>query len=95
MEPSELYGFDGLVSIYHHRRLGGADAPAFERHIGVGRVSNVQENLLIQVTVLRFDPGQDALWDRVRQQDAAALSDIRVKPTVGYRDAGLGAIVDE
>lgn len=95
LEPSDLFGFDGLVSIYHHQRLGGADARPFERRIGVGRVSNVQEDRFIQVTVLRFDPGQDAIWQRVRERDAAALSDIRVKPTVAYRDAGLGAIIDE
>lgn len=95
MEPSDLFGFDGLVSIYYHQRLGGLDARPFERRIGVGRVSNIQEDRFIQVTVLRSDRGHESVWQRIREPDTAILSEIRVKPTVSYRDTGFGATFDE
>jgi hypothetical protein len=94
LEPSELFGYDGAVSIYYNQRLGGADARPFERLIGVGRVANIQEEKIIAVTVLRYGAGHDAIWSRIRDRDAAALSDIRVKPTVPFRETGLGATVN-
>lgn len=82
------------MSIYYNQRLGGADARPFERLIGVGRVANIQEEKIIAVTVLRYGAGHDAIWSRIRDRDAAALSDIRVKPTVPFRETGLGATVN-
>ena len=95
LEPSELFGYDGIVSVYYNQRLGGADARPFERLIGLGRVSNIQEDKVIAVTVLRYGAGHDTIWSRIRDGEAAALSDIRVKPTVPFREIGLGATVNE
>jgi len=94
LEPSELFGYDGVVSIYCNQRLGGADARPFERLIGVGRVSNIQEGKIIAVTVLRYGAGHDTIWSRIRVGETAALSDIRAKPTVPFRETGLGATVN-
>jgi hypothetical protein len=94
LEPSELFGHDGGVSIYYNQRLGGADARPFERLIGVGWVSNIQEEKIIAVTVLRYGAGHDAVWRRIRSSESATLADIRVRPTVPFRELGLGAVGD-
>jgi hypothetical protein len=95
LEPSELFGHDGVVSIYYNQKLGGADARPFERLIGVGRVSNIQEEKIIAVTVLRYGAGHATIWSRIRAGETAALSEMRVKPTVPFRESGLGATVNE
>jgi hypothetical protein len=95
LEPSELFGYDGVVSIYYNQRLGGADARPFERLIGVGRVSNIQEEKIIAITVLRSRAGQEAIWRRIRDRESAALADLRVKPTVPFGETGLGATTNE
>ena len=50
--PSELFGFNVLTAIYYTEAMGNR-AEIFERLIGVGWVSNVQQNRHIQITVLK------------------------------------------
>ena len=84
VDSSKLFGFDALVSVYFNQRFGGPKGEVFERLIGLGRISNIQEDGRIQLFVLRALPEHVDLWKRVRMQEAEALSQIVVKPSMPY-----------
>ena len=91
LDRSELFGFNVLVAIYYTETVGGR-AGTLERLIGVGRVSNVQQNGLIQVTVLREFEGHEERWRTILARDATPLEHIVVKPSVPYDWAEEGRI---
>ena len=89
LDRSALFGFNALVTIYHVERLEQGREDLFERAIGVGRVSNIQQNGLIQVLVLVEVPLHAELWQRVRNREAGVIGQLVVKPSVPYDAAGM------
>lgn len=87
LDPSELFGFNVLVAIYYTEGVGGRIG-AFERLVGIGRVSNIQGNGYIQVTVLRELDGDAEPWSLVRAQRPPPYERIVIKPSVPYDWAG-------
>lgn len=85
LDRSELFGFNVLVAIYYTETVGGR-AGVLERLIGVGRVSNIQQNGRIQITVLREFEGRARLWEMIRAHDTAPLERIVVKLGRGRTD---------
>jgi hypothetical protein len=90
LSPSGLFGVDLAVTIYHVEQLDVQGNLSFERLIGVGRVSNVQQDGLVQVLVARPRRGYEDLWQRLRNKEAAMARQIVVKPSLSFSDAGLG-----
>ena len=89
LDRSELFGFDVLVTIYFTERFEQGGDQVFERLIGVGRVSNVQQNGLVQVEVLVEVAGHAEIWQRVRNREQSAIAQVVVKPSVPYNAVGL------
>lgn len=92
LDPSELFGFNVMVAIYYTEGVGDR-AGAFERLVGVGRVSNIQQNGHIQIDVLSEFEGHTELWGLIRTRDATPLGHIVVKPSVPYGWAEEGGAV--
>ena len=84
LEPSNLFGHNALVSIYYNEQLAVSQEHGFELLIGYGRVSNVQGNGLIQVTILAELPRRADIWGRIRNRDPATLREVLVKPSVPF-----------
>jgi hypothetical protein len=76
LEKSILYGQESLVSIYYHD-------DDFELLIGIGSVITVQRDGLIQVLVTdKLESASEDIWKSIRENNAAALKRLIVKPTV-------------
>lgn len=74
LEPSDLYGHDAVVSVYHARDDG------FEVLVALGYVATVQQNGRIQVVIARqlpSDPGPDQVFD---SRNATNLRRLLVRP---------------
>ena len=76
LEPSEFFSHDILVSFYY------VDDDNFERFIGVGKVLNIQEDGIIQVTIDYTSQGSDEIITKLAESNAGVLKKIRVKPTI-------------
>jgi len=74
LDPSPLFSYDAVVAIYREQN-------GIEQLIGLGRVTNVQENGSIQVLVTH-DLGYEEEWTQFRRNDASLLNQLLVKPTV-------------
>jgi hypothetical protein len=70
---SKLFGHNSIVAIYYTE-------DQFERLIGMGIVSNIQENGLIQVVVERHLPECDELWKAILSNKADKIKNLIVKP---------------
>jgi hypothetical protein len=89
LEPTDLLGFNLLVTIYYNEDLEPGGGAVFERLVGVGRVANVQQNGLVQVLVLMEVPTHVALWQRIRNREVTVIAQIVVKPSIPYDEAGM------
>jgi MFS-type transporter involved in bile tolerance (Atg22 family) len=76
LEPSDLFSFDAAVSIYYK---GDRD---FEQLIGMGQVSNIQEDHRIQVSVIQTVEGHEETIKAMAGNQAHVLDRIIVKPSV-------------
>jgi len=74
LSPSPLYSYDAVVAVYKEEN-------GIEQLMGLGRVTNVQENGCIQVLVTH-DLGYESEWTQYRRNDATLLKQMIVKPTV-------------
>ena len=80
LESSELFSNDIFVSFYNVAEQG------FEVLIGIGVVINVQtEDGKIQVALTDTTEGYEEEVNKLKRNDAAALRNTRVKPTVPAR----------
>ena len=84
MDSSELFGFNVMASIYYNQRFGGPKGDVFERLIGFGRISNIQEDKRMQLVVLRAQMEHMDIWRRIKQQEPEVLDQIVVKPSMPY-----------
>jgi hypothetical protein len=89
MEASNLFGVNIFVTIYYTEPLDWGADEVFERAIGIGRVANVQQNGLVQVLVLRETPSHPEIWQRIRRRDTVTLSQLVIKPSIAFSDAGI------
>ena len=89
LDRSDLFGSNLLVTIFYNEPLRGRPAESLERPIGVGRVSNVQQDGRIQILVLREHATEAETWQRIRRDEAATLAHIVVKPSVAYGAPGI------
>lgn len=89
MERSRQFGVNILVTVYYEESLAAGRAEIFERTIGIGRVINIQENGLIQVRLLREVSNHGDLWQRIRNRDTTTLSNVIIKPSIDFNDAGI------
>ena len=71
--PSPLFSFNSVVAIYYLE-------DQFERLIGIGSVINVQENGLIQVSVMEAKTEDTRLWESIINNKADIIKHIIVKP---------------
>ncbi|MGA9098650.1 MAG: hypothetical protein WB392_06920, partial [Methanotrichaceae archaeon] len=79
VEPSEFFSYDTMVSFYY--KIGD-----FERLIGLGEVININEDKFIQIELNRLLDGNDAIVERLIENNAECLRRIRIKPFIpkGY-----------
>jgi len=89
LDRSELFGSNLLVTIFYNQPLRGGPAESVERPIGVGRVSNIQQDGRIQILVLLERAAEAETWQRIRCDEVATLAHIVVKPSVAYGAAGI------
>jgi len=89
LERSDLFGVNIFVTVYYVEHLDRRRDVVFEQAIGIGRVANIQQNGLIQVLVLREVPNHVELWQRIRTQETAILSQIVIKPSMDFNAAGI------
>lgn len=75
LSESPLFGQDSLVSIYSRES-------DFEILIGVGFVTAIQENGLIQVVVIENSNEESSIWDKISNNDQTLLKKLIVKPSV-------------
>lgn len=77
LTPSPLFIFGSITSIYYYEN-------EYERLIGVGRVSNIQENQKIQVEVIKIldEEGNQSIFDGISNNDNTKTSKIIIKPNV-------------
>ena len=76
LEPSELFGFDSMVTAY--RKNGD-----FEELVGIGHVSTIHETGRIQVLMDNVADSADGQFiQRLLDGNAEAISNTIVKPTV-------------
>jgi hypothetical protein len=88
LEPSEHLTVDVLVSFYF------TDENEAEHRIGVGVVSNIQDNDLVQVEMIwRFDH-YEALIEKLARNDVNVLRKVKVKPGIpkGYLALIFGGV---
>ena len=74
LEPSTLYGYDSMVSIYYFKQ-------GCERLIGIGFVENVQRDGIIQVVVSSIESAYRDDWKNILQNDNRVLPNLLVKPS--------------
>lgn len=75
LSASPLFGQDSLVSIY-------SKESEFEILIGVGFVTAIQENGLIQVVVIENANEESTTWQDISKNDQTLLKKLIVKPSV-------------
>ena len=76
IDPSDLFGTDAMVSIYRRHE-------EYEVLIGIGFVSTIQDNGLIQVCVQSStDSDLTDIWEKIKQNNRDELDRLIVKPTV-------------
>lgn len=75
LEPSEFFSHNTLVAIYYSEN-------ELEVSIGLGEVSNIQENRLIQIKVETKSKAHEELWAKIFNNDAAEICKLIVKPYV-------------
>ena len=73
LEPSKLFSHNSIVAIYYIE-------DQFEKLIGLGTVSNIQENGLIQVAVIEYLPERDETWKAILSNKADKIKSLIVKP---------------
>lgn len=81
---SRQFGVNTLVTIYYEMRISSERADILEQVIGIGHVTNVQENGLIRILVLRQEAQHASVWQRIRDRDVPVLSDVVVKPFIEF-----------
>jgi hypothetical protein len=74
LQPNRLFGQSMLVSIYYEDERG------FELLVASGRVSNVQTNGLIQITVGTWEVSHDDVRRSIVAQQGDKLSRLLVRP---------------
>jgi hypothetical protein len=89
LDRSDLFGISILVTIYYVEHLGLRRGEVFERQIGFGRLSNIQQDGRVQVLVLAELSTHAELWQRVRNREAPTLSQIVVKPSISLDEVGI------
>lgn len=82
LEPSPLFSYNSIVAIYYVE-------DQFERLIGIGSVINVQENGLIQVSVIESKSEDSTVWKPILENKADKIKYLIVKP---YAPADLWRI---
>ena len=76
LEKTEIFGHESLVSVYYKE-------DNYEILIGLGFISTVQENGLIQVIVQsNVDDRYNDTWKLITSNNTNALERILVKPTI-------------
>ncbi|MGD0696312.1 MAG: hypothetical protein ABSB82_15780 [Terriglobia bacterium] len=76
LDSSDLFGQDSIVSIYRLEEQ-------FERFAGLGFVSTIQENGLVQVIVTEaYATDDEDFWKGVRGNNGTMLSTLSVKPFI-------------
>lgn len=76
LEPSILFSFETLVSIYIVENN-------FEELLGIGYVYNIQDDRRIQVLVTRsLNESLDSIWQEITSNNGNTLKKLRVKPHV-------------
>lgn len=75
LSPSPLFGQESLVSIFKKNS-------DFEILIGVGFVSAIQENEMIQVVVSKSINSDTKLWEIISANDQNLLKELIVKPSI-------------
>ncbi len=75
LEPSSLYGFHSVVSIYYKDGV-------YDSLIGIGYVDSITGEGLIQVVAWPNENTHSNIWERVCQNNILFLKEISVKPYV-------------
>lgn len=77
LSPSPLFIFDSITSIYYSEN-------EYEKLIGIGRVSNIQENKKIQVEIIKVLDEEEnlSIFNNISNNDNTKLSKIIIKPNV-------------
>lgn len=76
LDASDLFGTNAMVSIYRRHE-------EYEVLIGIGFVSTIQDNGLIQVCVQSStDSDLTDIWEKIEQNNRDELARLIVKPTV-------------
>ena len=88
-KPSRFFGVNFLVTIYYIERIGQGRDALYEHRIGIGRVENIQENHLIQGLVLSEGSGRTDLWQRIRKAEMTIFSQVVIKPSIDFAEAGI------
>ena len=88
LDRSDLFGVSILVTIYYVERVGLRRGEVFERRIGIGRVTNIQQNGLVQIQLLTEVSTHADIWQRIRNRETATLSQSVVKPSVASEAVG-------
>lgn len=76
LEPSELFSNNTLVSFYYVREGN------FEEFVGFGNVINVQEDKRIQVSMDQYLDVQEDIVNKLAENNALTLENIKVKPNI-------------
>ena len=92
---SALFGVNIYVTIYYIESLILGQDFVFEQAVGIGRVSNIQENGLIQVSVLREMPYHADLWQRIRNREMTTVGQVTIKPSIDFHEDGVELRFDE
>lgn len=82
LEPSELFGIDSVVSVYHKDIVN-----EFEILIGYGSVLTIQSDNKIQIQVDEWLPGNEDISEKVSQENGNILKGIIIRPNAP-RSAG-------
>jgi len=85
LEPSPLFSYNSIVAIY-------CVEDQFERLIGIGSVINVQENGLIQISVIESKSEDANVWKPILENKADKIKYLIVKP---YAPANLWRIKND
>lgn len=75
LEPSEIFSYDAVVSFYYIDE-------GFEQLIGIGTVTNIQENGKIQVVMTYSNDVYEETINELADNNARVLNKIIVKPNV-------------
>lgn len=75
LEPSDLFSFDSVVSIY---KLDND----FEQLFGIGKVINIQENGMIQVGLIEVIGSGSETFKKLANNDKELLEKMIIKPTI-------------